>query len=144
MTLNGQLYQALIDAHQLVAGTAKPILEHTAPIPWCPDGWITTTRNFLHSTNTKIVLHQPWTPAPRRVHDRNIMEDVYNHLPNANYKAINNVRLYLRVTYLSEITDASGTTILPHALQDSPSSSRSTLLWPHQPPPTTAAWQHWR
>ncbi len=72
------------------------------------------------------------------------MDDVHSSLPNANYNAINNVRLYLRVTYLSEITDASGITILPHALQDSPCSSRSTLQWPHQPPPKPTAWQHWR
>jgi len=63
-TLNGQLYRALIDAHQLAAGSAQPILEDTTPIPWCPDGWITMLRTFLHSINTKICLENPWTPSP--------------------------------------------------------------------------------
>jgi len=142
--LNGQLYHALINAHQITAGSAKPILEHTDPIPWCPNGWITTLHHFLHSINTKICLQHPWIPSPWWVNDHNIMDNIKCCLPNADHKAINNVRLYLCVTYLSEIMDASRTTILLHALQDCPSSSRSTLKWPHQPLPRSAAWKHWQ
>ncbi len=47
-TLNGKIYRALIDAYQIVAGSARPILEHTDFIPWCPNGWMTTLRQFLH------------------------------------------------------------------------------------------------
>jgi len=63
-TLNGQIYRVLIDAYQIVAGSARPILEHTEFIPWCPAGWMTTLRQFLHRTNTKIHLQKPWTPSP--------------------------------------------------------------------------------
>jgi len=76
--------------------------------------------------------------------DQNIMDDVMVHLPDADHKAINNVQMYLQIMNLSKITDASGTTILPHAMEPDPSSARSTLKWPNQSKPTTAAWKHWR
>jgi len=69
---------------------------------------------------------------------------VQQRLTQANHTAINNVRLYIQVTHLSEITDTNGTTVLPHALQDGPSSTRSTLQWPQQPQHKPAAWKHWR
>jgi len=106
-TTNGQSYHNLIDAHQVHAGVLQPILQYTRPLPWSPAGWLATICNFLHSTSTKIILDQPWTP-PHRHHDRNIMDDALQHLPNANLKAINNVHLYLQVCYLSEITDTNG------------------------------------
>jgi len=53
-TLNGQIYQALIDAYQIQAGSAKPILEYTEPFLWSLNGWLTTTRTFLHSINATI------------------------------------------------------------------------------------------
>ncbi len=72
------------------------------------------------------------------------MDDVKVLLPDADHKAINNVQMYLQIMNLSEITDASGTTILPHAMEPGPSSARSTLKWPNQPKPTAVAWKHWR
>jgi len=143
-TLAGQLYSALIDAYQIKAGRARHILEHTDFILWCPDGWMSTLRQFLHSTNTTICLQNPWTPSPCQVNNQNIMDDVQQELPKENHSAINNIRIYLQITHLSEITDASGTTILPHVLQDGPQQSCSTLQWPHQPRPQAAAWKHWR
>jgi len=143
-TLTGQVYRALIDAYQIKAGSARHILKHTEFIPWCPEGWMSTLHQFLHSTNTTICMQNPWTPSPRRRNDRNIMDDVHQSLPKVNHHAINNVRLYLQITYLSKITDASGTTILPHALQNGPRRSGSTIKWPHQPHPHATAWKHWR
>jgi len=78
--LNGQLYSALIDAYQIQAGSVRHILEYTEPMPWCPNGWLTTTRQFLNSINTMITLQHPWIPLPRRVNDRNIMDDVINQM----------------------------------------------------------------
>jgi len=37
MTLNGELYRMLIDTYQIMAGSVRPILEHTAPFSWCPN-----------------------------------------------------------------------------------------------------------
>ncbi len=143
-SLNGQLYRTVIDAYQIRAGCARPILEYTDTLAWCPKGWMTTTRQFMHSIKATIELQQPWVPLPRREYDRNIMDDVHSRLPHADLAAINNVRLYLKVFFLSEITDANGTTILSHVIDNGPSRSCSTLQWPRQPLPTPEAWKHWR
>jgi len=71
------------------------------------------------------------------------MDDVKRLLPQANQQAINNVRLYLRVFYLSEITDANSLQILPSTIENSQVASGSTIRWPNQPRPTTTAWKHW-
>jgi len=68
-TLAGQLYSTLIDAYQITAGSARHILKHTDFIPWCPDGWMSTLRQFLHSINTTICLQNPWAPSPCHVND---------------------------------------------------------------------------
>jgi len=90
-SLTGQLYCAVIDAYQIRAGCSRPILEYTEAMAWCPDGWLTTARQFLHSINANIVVQKPWVPQPRRVHDRNIMEDVQCNFPSDDQVAINNV-----------------------------------------------------
>ena len=62
----------------------------------------------------------------------------------------NHVRLYLRVNMLSEITDHTGTTILPSFYtrpepDTSPHNpSGSTLTWPHQQCPGKRAWKAWQ
>jgi len=105
---------------------------------------MTTLSHFLHSHYHKNLIAATLDSFSMCVNEQDIMDDAKGCLPHANHNAINNVQLYLQVAYLSEITDASGTTVLPHALQDGPSSTRSTLKWPHQLPPTSTAWKHWQ
>jgi len=104
---------------------------------------VTSIRQFLHTTDTKILLNEPWTPHPRRRWDRNIMEDTHRLLPHNTLMALNNVRLYLCVTYLSEITDASGLYIQSEYLLEAQPSQASTLHWPFQIPPLPANWKLW-
>jgi len=68
-------------------------------------------------------MQQPWTPSLWRINDWNIMDDVKAQLPKADLNAINNIRMYLQIMNLSEITNASGTTILPHAMEPGHSSA---------------------
>jgi len=142
-TTNSTLYHSLIDVYQLHTGLPNPILSNTQPIPWCSSGWMTSIHQFLHTTNTKILISKLWTPHPCWRHDRNIMEDARRLLPTANLQAINNVRLFLRVTYLSEITDASGLCIRPDYLTHMQPLAGSTLQWPYQIAPLTANWNAW-
>jgi len=142
-TTNGKLYCNLIDAYQVHPCIPYPILQDTRLLNWCPNGWLTSIRAFLHSTNTQVIMEDPWIPLPRHQHDRNIMDNLLNHLPQANLSAINNVRLYLKVTYLSKITDASGQVLLPEITQQWHGNPQSTLWWPYQPQPTPDAWKQW-
>jgi len=142
---NGVLYHSLIDAYQIHSGIAQPILEDTRTLPWSSPSWMTSIRQFLHSTGTNILLQNPWVPRPRRINDRNIMEDALEFLPtNTNLCALNNVRLYLHVTFLSEITDASGTFIRDEYLTEMPPRPASTLRWPYQINLLPENWKVWR
>jgi len=71
------------------------------------------------------------------------MEDALMLLPDANHKAINNVHLYLRVTYLSEITDSSGLFILPEYRTEMTPATGSTIRWPSQVAPLPENWKIW-
>jgi len=71
------------------------------------------------------------------------MEDAHRLLPHNTLTAINNVRLYLRITYLSEITDASGLFIRAEYLLDAKPSRASPLHWPFQIPPLPTNWKIW-
>jgi len=113
-------------------------------MPWCPNRSLTATWQFLHSINSTVTLQHPWTSLPRCVNDHNIMDNIINHLPNANTSATNNVWLYLCIFFLSEITNASGTTILPHAMQSGPQQSGSTVNWPWQPMLPPEEWKQWQ
>jgi len=72
------------------------------------------------------------------------MEDVINRIPHANQSAINSIQLYLRVLFLLELTNANGTTILPHMLQNGPRRLGSTIHWPQKPILPPDAWKHWQ
>jgi len=64
---------------------------------------------------------------------------------------VQSVRLFLRISVLSEITNHCGTQLLPRALRHSrptPTNpytgcNHSRLLWPYQPAPSPSAWQTW-
>jgi len=149
----GKLYHIMIQHYQLLSGFSQPVLEKTNAIPWSTAPWVDSLRSFLHCIKGQIVLSQPWLPRPRRQHDVTIMEDIMAlNLPKAKAIQVNSVRTYLQVNFLSEITDHSGTHILPHALlpQQSQSSffhnnpNQSTLHWPRQPCPGNNAWKQWK
>jgi hypothetical protein len=57
---------------------------------------------------------------------------------------LNQCRLYLQVTLLSEITSANGRNILPSYIQGNKHTNRRALLtWPRQDRPPLKAWHEW-
>jgi len=73
------------------------------------------------------------------------MEDALEFLPTTtNLCALNNVRQYLHVTFLSKITDASGTFIRDEYLTDMIPNAVSTLRWPYQITLLPENWKIWR
>jgi hypothetical protein len=59
-------------------------------------------------------------------------------------RRLNQCRLYLQVTLLSEITLANGHNILPSYIQGNKhANQRSLLTWPRQDRPPLKAWQEW-
>jgi len=145
------IMQCLLETYQLFAGIRQPILEDTGPLPWCPDGWVTSLRHFLFQINGKILLNTMWSTPERRLGDRHIMDDARSlHLSRTEYINVNNVRLFLRIHTLSEITDHTGHRIIstfyaPNDNNDqNQNQSGSTLRWPQQTCPGKRAWRAWR
>jgi len=135
-TTNGQLHAFTTNQYQIYAGIQQPILEDTKEITWIPHSWISSIRQFLHTTNSKICLQNPWTPKDWRVHNHCIMDNAMQCRPSSLLKTVNSVRMYLCVSLLSEISDSSGTSVLHHMLDDNASPFPSQLMWPYQPTPT--------
>jgi len=148
----GAVYRIVLQHYQLLSGFPRSILEDTKPIPWSNARWLDTVRQFLHSINGQILLHQPWLPKACQQHDHFLMHDLLAlNLPATHAFQFSSMRLYLCITTLFEITHHSGHYILPGYLRpccDSTTSStrdnRSLLQWPRQPLPSTAAWKQWR
>jgi len=61
----GVIYRIVLQHYQLLSGFPQSILEDMKPIPWSNASWLDTTRQFLHSINGQILLHQPWLPKAR-------------------------------------------------------------------------------
>ena len=84
-------------------------------------------------------------PVPFRLRDHCLM-DVMLDLPNIRKKeirAFNRVRLYLGVTFLSEISTANGTQV-DRAAWNGSRTRKSAQLWPHQPQPGPQSFRAWR
>jgi len=140
---NGKLYSLTINQYQIYAGTHQPILEDTKEIGWMPKGWFSSIQEFLHITNSKILLQHPWAPTDQWTHNQCIMDDAMQHLTDPHLETINSVRMYLHVFMLSDITDSNRKALLPSIIDGSASPITSPLVWPYQPPPSPAAWRVW-
>ena len=104
---------------QWQSGHERPILEDTAtPIPYLDCRWIASTRTFLSTIKASLILDQPLVPRTERTHDFYIMQYARDCglFQSKDLAIINYCRLYLHVTTVSELFDAGGTHILPHAI----------------------------
>jgi len=114
---NGSLFLLAINTYQLQAGFSCLILKDTQPCPWIPDGWLSSLQQFLHTTNSQIILDKPWTLPSWRHRDRYLMEDISTcNLSTRELQLIHNIRVYLWVTMLSKIGNHSSTHILQQFL----------------------------
>jgi len=138
-TSTGRSYQIILQHYQLTAGISRPILQDTRPLPWSFAPWFDNLRALLHSIDGQIIIRDPWHISPRRQADRFIMEDALAyHLSPKQLQQIQNVRLYLRITLLSEITNHSRTHIITAMLYPAPREhhkqhyrqNASSLQWP--------------
>ena len=66
------------------------------------------------------------------------------HLRPIQLALANSCRLYLRVTWLSEIVTADGKHIAPWFFFGRRRSTQTTIVYPYQPDPPAHAWKEWR
>ena len=101
---------------------------------------------FLRTTSTYIRAPGLWTPTPLRENDSEIMDNISQTDGASLLKDVNVVRMYLRVTMISEITTSSGKLIALAALtgKHTYEQQHANLEWPHQPCRLKRAWSRWR
>ena len=109
-----QCWQVLRVVHswtQFQSGLTKPILQCTDQnVSYVDSRFMKALQQHLHNIQSTITVDKPSTPHPLRVGDISLMDRAIS-LPFTTFqlKCINAVRLHHRVTFLSEICNASGT-----------------------------------
>ena len=133
---------------QVHSGIDKPLLE--CPLPHYPHlagTWFTSTRQFLASVSAKIVLPFHTVHPPFRERDVAIMSHACNHsnLSSGKLNTINQCRLFLQVTFLSELCNTKGTEFIAQFLNGDITCRPSppTHQYPRQSKPSKQSWKVW-
>ncbi len=147
-TLLGLALSILIRTYQLWAGFSDPILLDTQPCPWVPGCWLLQIQWTLQTHQIQIKDDGWMVPAIRRF-DIHLMDAITElQLTTTQLTQINACRMFLQVTTLAEITDHTGTVLLPQAFllpkTDQPNGlaniSSSLLDWPAVHLPSKKCW----
>jgi len=143
--------EALIRTYQLWAGIKAHVLTDTQLCPWIPDSWLSHLRSTMQMTCITITYHS-WTIPPLCNSDRYLMDNFLDYgLPRFKLECLNACQMYLKVTTLLEITDHTGTELLPQILSNpccqTPKGldniSYSLLQWLQIHLPLVECWQLW-
>jgi hypothetical protein len=137
---------------QLEAGICEPVLttDSTIPSKYITPSWLSYAWGYLTRHNLQIHVPGAWTPKPQRVNDKALMSLAGSFFGKGKQQAklerIQRCRLYLRVTMLSEICDASGKTICPNIVQATRHTDRETMnTYPNAPvSPPASHWTTWK
>ena len=143
-----QLASIMLSWGQLLAGTGSPILQDTInDLPHLdPMCWLPTLRASLSCMNCTIELADTHVPPVQREHDLFVMDKALTvtHKP-IDLQFINACRLYLGITFLSDMVTPAGTQICQFALQGYQSTqTQPKLLFPYQNRPGSKAWKVWK
>ena len=131
---------------QLHSGLQTGILTDTnTDLKYIPNNWWTKLREFLHKIQGSLHLEKDYVMHPLQQDDRSIMEDILRSYQwqTKEKKRINACRLYLQITFVSEIA-TDGKTLDFQADYKTGLASRSTLRWPRQSNPNHQSWMVWR
>jgi len=147
----GQALTILIRTYQLWAGLSDPILLDTRPCSWILDCWLSRIRRTLQEHKIQIV-DEGWTMPSICQFDVHLMDAITElQLTPMQLVQINACRMHLQVTTLAEITDHTGTNLLPQAMvqpaHDKPTGldniSQSLVTWPTTHLPSRKCWRLW-
>jgi len=146
----GRTMEILICKYHLWAGLENSVLQDVSPSPWVPDKWLSCIRHTMHKHNIGIT-YNAWTILPMRKHDIYLMELFAEGMMQKQLVQLNACCMYLHVTTVAEITDHTGTHILPQAISQKPQIipiglypiSISLLEWLQIHCPTKPCWRLW-
>jgi hypothetical protein len=119
----------LLESFQLVSGIPTQPFLHTRTTSYVHSPWIQSIQNFLHHINGTIYIPDLKQITPNRVNDKPIMQHMINKFTKSEMESINACRLFLQVTYLSEIRNDKGTTVLQEVIKGTCTSNEFPTLW---------------
>jgi hypothetical protein len=142
----GLLLWQTCEALKLELGTNGPLLSNSWSLAvLATEGWIKSTWQFASESNIKILDDIP-DFQPIRVHDQ-LLIPTFCRLGYRGQmlRQLNQCRIFLKVSWLSEITTADGIRIEESVLR-APfhSTSYPEFLYPNQVLPPSSSWQAWR
>ena len=147
-SMEGKLLRITYSWMQFQSGFSQSYMTHQLPDPHVEAHWLKSLRTFLINIEATIELHSDFTPTIYRTTDHTIMDMATSDhtCTKTDIRRINYCRLYLGVTWLSEICDPTGHFILQEFLSgDRPLwAFRPTRLQVHQQRPGTVSWQIFR
>jgi hypothetical protein len=140
----------MVEAYQLRTGILGSCLHNTKPVNYINGSWITNFRSYLEKTQCTIQTTSIGTLHRLRQRDESIMEYFQTlNITTKDLKILNNVRTFLQITTIAEISNNSGTKIHQGYSAHKPPTKRiphsgqSLLQWPPQIPPTQKMWRVW-
>ena len=140
------LILSLIDNYQLAAGLTTPILENiNGDTSYVTSIWLNNLIQDLQHHNIKLSIRDKFTLTPDRYNDTNIMQSVNNKYKSlTKRKQYNACRMYLRITFLSELCNPEGTSLNITLLNNKSNYRvRSRFWWPNQTKPGVKYWNEW-
>jgi hypothetical protein len=109
--------------------------------------WLTNTWEFLSSIDGIVIYTTDRTLKPQCDNDCFLMEKflTIKGIGSKELQRLNQCRIYLQVTLLSEISTANGKTLSAnYVVGNKHPTRRSLLTWPRQPRPPPTAWSVWK
>ena len=148
MRANTKLSQIILinlEWTQLLCGTSKMILQEVHQDIIYVQNWYIELRNFLKYIGGSISTWRSYQPVKlQRENDVFLMDKIIMNISSKQIlETVNRVRIWMRVTTLSEITTADGHTI-ERCYWTGQNRYKATLLWPQQPKPPETAFTIWR
>jgi hypothetical protein len=146
---NRKMYRIILDYGQLFTSVQYPILQYPNPrLLHVKDPLITTIRQFLSDSQLNIVIPDIYIPKPLQENGQNIMGKLLKiEKSPISIQRVNQCQLFLHITWLSEMTDTQGNTVLPEFLDFKGTHtdvSQSNLRWPIQALLPPKSWEIWK
>lgn len=144
--ITGNLLQSSYELLQLEVGLPGEIL-HRTHAQWsyiATSTWLTETWKYASSINLQITTNLPSLKGLCEG-DQFLMDVLWNKgYRGQDLLILNRCRLWLQILTVAELTDGTGTRLIPKLLRHrNPNPLRPSLCWPHQGPLPPSAWTLW-
>jgi len=142
--MTGSLLQATCEAFRLESGLVGKIIN----LPECiysyvTPTWVSQTWEACQPYQIQVIGANMDYDLPRKANVELMRLFIHSGFRNTELKTLNKCRMFLQVTFLSNICEASGMK-LEHHKWKKPNRHESPYKWPTIPPPTPMEWHIWQ